>query len=640
LRQSTEAKLQEYMCNPSPRRSDDATGGFQIAATVAPPGTGKSRLLDDAMRMPLESRLFRHFLRLAITFSGSSSGTHRYPISVRLLRQFFCAFVPPDRLLDAIDEMLVERFDGMGEDDVSLDVLNAIEALYFAQRGGTLGRTVLMVDEISKAKFADLGDADELVHEQAAYRIISAIVDRAVLWNALGRRGAVITALSCVDRQSDLLWLPLGTFDIWLKETQAAIAREAIRLGLLQAKERVQDLVWLLLVATGGRPREICVILDHLRQRRVYLVNPIEACLYGALFTQQRSAVLTRYLLPSMLSIPFRAFDTDKAETQFALDVADLGLLNADQVVDVVDTGVVPAVSLGYVNLSVNSAFLVHGSMVTLVYKTAFYTLDMGRDFERAWTLLAFSHLLLQHSVRVSADALDFWPVATDGRGLGGPERPTATTIDVFEEASRVDALFGALHPTRVHNKPLIARKIKFVSEEPAFAIWEDPWQPNVLPAGDSYEEFLRAKRDVVWRASTFIYFSKRSVAVVDLMLLVGDANGTGDAQPHVYMFQCTSSRLTQRSVQTVASKLEKQLELLFSDKFANHVLRRAGIASVEQVSLCIGALQYTAHVDATELTVPFGVVLFDASDFGALGGAAFANTAFFRHLSKLSKQK
>jgi hypothetical protein len=143
-----------------------------------------------------------------------------------------------------------------------------------------------------------------------------------------------------------------------------------------------------------------------------------------------------------------------------------------------------------------------------------------------------------------------------------------------------------------------------------------------------------------VWRASTFIYFSKRSVAVVDLMLLVGDANGTGDAQPHVYMFQCTSSRLTQRSVQTVASKLEKQLELLFSDKFANHVLRRAGIASVEQVSLCIGALQYTAHVDATELTVPFGVVLFDASDFGALGGAAFANTAFFRHLSKLSKQK
>jgi hypothetical protein len=55
---------------------------------------------------------------------------------------------------------------------------------------------------------------------------------------------------------------------------------------------------------------------------------------------------------------------------------------------------------------------------------------------------------------------------------------------------------------------------------------------------------------------------------------------------------------------------------------------------------LCIGALQYTAHVDATELTVPFGVVLFDASDFGALGGAAFANTAFFRHLSKLSKQK
>jgi hypothetical protein len=641
LRQSTEAKLQEYMCNPSPRRSDDATGGFQIAATVAPPGTGKSRLLDDAMRMPLESRQFRHFLRLAITFSGNSSGTHRYPISVRLLRQFFCAFVPPDRLLDAIDEMLVERFNGMGEDDVSLDVLNAIEALYFAQRGGTLGRTVLMVDEISKAKFADLGDADELLHEQAAYRIIAALVDRAVIWNEFGRRGAVITGLSCVDRQSDLLWLPLGTFDIWCGETQAAIAREAICLGLLQPGQCVDERVWSLLVAAGGRPREICVILDHFRKWRVNLVNPMQFELFRAQCREQRSAVLPRYLLPSMHSIPFRAFDTDKAETQFALDVADLGLLNADLVVDVVDTGVVPAVSLSYINSSVVNDSLCQ-SMTCLVDATAFCTLDgSGKDFERAWALLALSHLLLQHCVRVSADALDFWPMATDGRRLGGPERPTTTTIDVFEEASRLDALFGALHPTRVHNKPLVARKIKFVSEEsPTFAIWDDLWVPQVRVGVRQELGWAMATYDVEWRASTIVYFSKRSVAVVDLMLLVGDAHGEGDAQPHVYMFQCMSSRLTQRSVQTVASKLETQLELLFSDKFANHVLRRAGIASVEQVTLCIGALKFAARVDATKLTAPFGVVLFDASDFGALGGAAFATTRFFRHLSKLMKMK
>jgi hypothetical protein len=131
-------------------------------------------------------------------------------------------------------------------------------------------------------------------------------------------------------------------------------------------------------------------------------------------------------------------------------------------------------------------------------------------------------------------------------------------------------------------------------------------------------------------------------------MLLVGDANGTGDAQPHVYMFQCKAlTELTQGSASTtsvtvhgVVAKVETQLNLLFSAAFAGHVLRRAGIASVAQVTVCINALMFGVRVSATKLSVPFGVVLFDESDFRALGGAAFENMQFFRHLSELTKRQ
>jgi len=311
-RRDTEVKLLEYMCAPSRTRSIalDTRGCYQIAVTVAPRGTGKSRLLDDAMRMSLESPHFDHFLRLAISFNGDSSGAYRHPISVRLLRQFFCLTAPGNNefdLLTAIDAMLLERFGDKGELHVSFVVLNAIEALYFSQHGGKLGRTVLMVDEISKAAFVPEGGNSSLfaavkvldhsgqrIYEQMAYRIVAALVDSAMLSDAFGRRGAVITAQRYIEGIPDvssagrsLVWLPLGMFDVWSAAAQAAISGEAARLGLLRDRELLDERVWSLLAATGGRPRDVSALLNRLVV--VDLDNASNGDLITALFTSSQS---------------------------------------------------------------------------------------------------------------------------------------------------------------------------------------------------------------------------------------------------------------------------------------------------------------------------------------------------------------
>lgn len=250
------------------------------------------------------------------------------------------------------------------------------------------------------------------------------------------------------------------------------------------------------------------------------------------------------------------------------------------------------------------------------------------------WALLVFAHLQLQHNVRVGDSAMRFWPRATDGRRLGGPDRPTAAVIDVFEDADRVNALFAKPMPTRIHNKPSIMRKIMFSpAEPPTLAIWEDLWVANVQAGGPQAPIWPALNYDVVWRPSTVVFFSKPTHIAIDFMLLVGNANGTGDARPHVYMFRFKGS--ASDTLGSIVRGLDKRLTRLFSDDFDGHVLRRAGIENRGQVTLCINALQFGERVNATKLSAPFGVVLFGKDDFDALGGAAFKDASFFQLLAK-----
>jgi hypothetical protein len=200
----------------------------------------------------------------------------------------------------------------------------------------------------------------------------------------------------------------------------------------------------------------------------------------------------------------------------------------------------------------------------------------------------------------------------------------------------RVNALLRDARPNRIHKKPLTARKIMFSpAEPPTLAIWDDLWVANVQ-AGDTQARrlaYVDLRRRVA--PSTLVFFSKVIHIAIDFMLLVGDALGTGDARPHVYMFQCKGS--ASATLESIVCGLDKQLTLLFSDDFDGHVLRRAGIKNRNQVTLCINALQFGERVDATNLSAPFSVVLFDKDDFDALGGAAFKDTRFFQFLAEKS---
>jgi hypothetical protein len=200
-RLATEAKLREYMSAPSESRQTGLRD-FSIAVTVAAPGTGKTRLLDDALRMPLDTTHFAHVLRLAIAFNGLTGGVFAHPIAARMLREFFCgpAAVYAGDVLKKIDAQLSRLFPSDDVDTVARSVLDALEALYFQQRGdGTLGRSVLLIDEVAKARLLT-ANKDKLC-EDFMYRTVVSWIDASLKAN--GRRGAVFTALTIESPWAD-----------------------------------------------------------------------------------------------------------------------------------------------------------------------------------------------------------------------------------------------------------------------------------------------------------------------------------------------------------------------------------------------------------------------------------------------------
>jgi hypothetical protein len=111
----TVAKLREYMSAPS-RSREPGLGDFSIAVA---PCVGKTRLFDDALRLPLDTTHFAHVLRVAIAFYGHSFGAFAHPVATRMLREFFCR--PTEEtaswattLMRNIDEMLTTVFSRAG----------------------------------------------------------------------------------------------------------------------------------------------------------------------------------------------------------------------------------------------------------------------------------------------------------------------------------------------------------------------------------------------------------------------------------------------------------------------------------------------------------------------------------------------
>jgi hypothetical protein len=633
-RLETEAKLREYMSAPSESRQTGLRD-FSIAVTVAAPGTGKTRLLDDALRMPLDTKHFAHVLRLAIAFNGMTGGVLAHPIAARVLREFFCgpAAVHAEDVLKKIDAQLSRLFPSDDVDTVARSVLDALEALYFQQRGdGALGRSVLLIDEISKARLLT-ADKDNLCGD-SVYRTVVWWIDETT-----GHRGAVFTALTIESPWADassagrpLVRLPLGTFDVWDAAVQRAIEDRARSIG--QGFGANRDRMWSLLAATGGRPRDIFLVLERLKDWCVDLTNAEDEALLSALRVDDADSTFSRYLLPSMLGVRFYTFDSGRS-TQFGIDAASSALLSAD--VLAAKQLDVPAVSLRHSRSFPASADHLRHVFAALVKATVFCKLEgSGTDFKRAWVLLTYTILQLQHTARKDEA---FWPTLGAGAvDLGGPSRPTAPEIDVFADNDRIEALFACPSKRHVFEAPGSSIRRKMLLRKPTLALWKNAWTATVEPgAAKDAPSGWPMTLDVEWRPWTVVYFSDAGNAAIDFMLLVGEAGGTGDKEPHVYVFK-GAENVAQAKVAEMAHKLQAKLNVLFGESHAStHVLRLAGINSARQVTLCIAALNY-GKVDLKALGAPFNVVLFDSADFRGLGGAAFRDTRLFRSMAAAKK--
>jgi hypothetical protein len=639
-RLETEAKLREYMSAPSQSRQTGLRE-FSIAVTVAAPGTGKTRLLDDALRMPLDTTHFAHVLRLAIAFNGLTGGVFAHPVAARMLCEFFCgpAAVHAEDVLKKIDAQLSRLFPSDDVNTVTRSVLDAVEALYFQQRGdGTLGRSVLLIDEIAKALLLTANKGE--LCEDLMYRTIVSWIDKTT-----GRRGAVFTGLTIMSMWAEvplsgrpLVRLPLGTFDVWDAAVQRAIEDHVRSIG--QGLGANRDCMWSLLAATGGRPRDIFRVVDLLKENAcVDIATADQWALLNTLYAVERpDDIFATYLLPSLLGIKFKSF-AGGLQTQFGRHAASSALLNADQLATA--DPAVPAVSLRFVDsLPHNGCNKLRAAVRALVWALTFCELDGSKVFKRAWVLLTFTILQLQFLVRVSAAATSFWP--TLGAGvveLGGPARPTAPEIDVFANDNRIEALFARPDDDRVFEAPgsSIRRKM-WLRKLPTLALWKTAWTATVKPGTvKETPSDWPVTLDVEWRPLTVVYFSDAVNVAIDFMLLVGKAGGTGASEPHVYVFK-GAEYVAQAKVAEIAHKLQERLDVLFGESHAStHVLRLAGIQSARQVTLCIAALK-CGKVDLKVLDAPFNVVLFDSADFRGLGGAAFRDTCFFRSMAAAKK--
>jgi hypothetical protein len=361
-RLKAEVALANYMSNFSQPRTPGG-GTYSIASCIAAPGTGKSRLLDDAVRgdiaaeLDADGALARSFdprdkLLLAISFGGGTTRRCVFQVASRCVLEFFCG-QPNDMRADSADSVL-EKIDSELERllpghcvlSVHLTVLNALEALFFHIRGAALGRTVLLVDEIALA-------LDQL----AVYNSIVGWIDDAPIavdGRNLGRRGAVVTNITLwspwdtrITPHRPIVPIALGVFDVWSADVKDAILRDVQSYPRWSNVRTLPDMLWTVLASTGGRPRDIQWVFLSLHNDAAVLADATEARLIAALYADVASRPeFCRYLLPSMLGMRFIADKT----TQFGRDLGSRALLNSDLLVGGESAAAaVPAVSLRYV---------------------------------------------------------------------------------------------------------------------------------------------------------------------------------------------------------------------------------------------------------------------------------------------------
>jgi hypothetical protein len=462
-----------------------------------PPSQPITRLLDDTVRGLIAADksgdvLFdpSDKLLLAITFNGATTRACVHNVASRCVLEFFrCQPVIDDAtlnkgadantVLDAIDAELSRLVRGPVA-TVEQDVLDALEALYFNARGSSLGRSVLLVDEISKA-----------TNEGDVYRNVVEWVDAGGVRVAgrpgfHSRRGAVFTGLSVQTPWAQetasgrsVVRLALGLFDVWDPQMQDAILLDMRKRPKWANVTSLPAAFWSLLASAGGRPRYREYCGGDVKVHRIDKVNhDVLLPLLSSPILGSEDVVFRRYLLPSLLNVQFLVHDGTNP-TQFGLDVTSRALCNSDLLATTGSNA--PSLSLRFFTClkgQLQSVF------ERLVRATTFCELrGDGKDFENAWVLLLQTHLLLQHRVRLGSDFDEFWPQA-DGELIGGRPSPTGTTLQMSARGiARESALFKEPDKGRVYESPgsTIRREIHFDVTEPSLVmVWQNLWVADV----------------------------------------------------------------------------------------------------------------------------------------------------------------
>jgi hypothetical protein len=140
------------------------------------------------------------------------------------------------------------------------------------------------------------------------------------------------------------------------------------------------------------------------------------------------------------------------------------------------------------------------------------------------------------------------------------------------------------------------------------------------------------------------VYFAEATHEAIDFALMVGDAGGTGDNAPHVYLFQCkalTTKNVTQGTEDEerrrdtwprLSTSCKRNSSCCFRTDFAaTHVWRRAGINSAQASDAVCRRDQLERQTSSSEkLNAPFNIVLFDkATTFARWAARRFATHIF-----------
>jgi hypothetical protein len=191
-----------------------------------------------------------------------------------------------------------------------------------------------------------------------------------------------------------------------------------------------------------------------------------------------------------------------------------------------------------------------------------------------------------------------FWPAdSTFHQNTDDFPYPSTTPeISVFAAdsttLSRIEALFVSPNPKRVHvaSGASIRHKVS-LREPPSLAVWHDLWSSIVMPGIlDDLPAGWPVAAVVEWRPGTLVYVSKTN----NSLLLKGEAGGSGDNEPHVFLFQFNALDVT---IDTKAAKNGSKWTKLCSWHCGKRVasLGRTFVARIQRHA-CAASRRHQSH--------------------------------------------